>query len=156
MTILFCKGNEALHHLTLSGGNELLILMQTWDGVWKHAYYIGFYIGPKNDNYRLYLSEYSSSTGKSRNVAYTISSITKILNSEENSKWKAPNEMAKSKAQTYETKGQQLVNCHIPDLVQSLSHVENGGLNLVLKLAKLLKSNSIILTTMREQNKQTQ
>ncbi|XP_071153205.1 angiopoietin-related protein 6-like [Mytilus edulis] len=58
-------GNEALYHLTLSGGNELLILMQTWDGVWKHAYYIGFCIGHKNDNYRLHLSEYSGSAGDS-------------------------------------------------------------------------------------------
>ena len=46
---------------------------------------------------------------------------------------------------------------HIPDLVQAFSYVENGGLNLVLKLAKPLTSmtvasNSIILTTMCEQN----
>ena len=26
-------------------------------------------------------------------------------------------------------------NCHIPDLVQAVSYVENGGLNLVLWLA---------------------
>ena len=50
-------------------------------------------------------------------------------------------------------------NCHIPDLVQAFSYVENGGLNLVLYLAKLLPCttvalNSIILTTMCEQNKQ--
>ena len=32
------------------------------------------------------------------------SKITKILNSEENSKRKVPNQMAKSKAQTYYTK----------------------------------------------------
>ena len=52
-------------------------------------------------------------------------------------------------------------NCHIPDLVQAFSFVENGGLNLVLKLAKSLNcmtvaSISIILTTMCEHNKQTQ
>ena len=50
-------------------------------------------------------------------------------------------------------------NCHIPDLLQSFSYVENGGLNLVLNLAKLgtcmtVASHSIILTTMCEQNKQ--
>ena len=43
-------------------------------------------------------------------------------------------------------------NCHIPDLVQAFSNVENGGLNLVLKLAKPLtsmsgSSNSIIPTS---------
>ena len=52
-------------------------------------------------------------------------------------------------------------NCHIPDLVQASSYVENGRLNLVLKLAKPLiimtvASNSIILTTMGEQNNQIQ
>ena len=51
-------------------------------------------------------------------------------------------------------------NCHTPDLIQAFSNVENGGLNLVFKLAKPLTcmtvaSNSFILTTMREQNKQT-
>ena len=34
--------------------------------------------------------------------------------------------MAKSKSQTLQTK------CHIPDLVQAFSYVENGELNLVL------------------------
>ena len=52
-------------------------------------------------------------------------------------------------------------NCHIPDLVQAFSNVENGGLNLFLQLAKPLTcmtvaSNSIILSPMREQNRQTQ
>ena len=47
-----------------------------------------------------------------------------------------------------------------PDLIQALSYVINGGLNLVLELAKPLTcmtvaSNSIVLTTMYEQNKQT-
>ena len=28
--------------------------------------------------------------------------------------------------------------CHIPDMVQALSHVDNGVLNLVLEVAKLL------------------
>ena len=46
-------------------------------------------------------------------------------------------------------------------MVQVISYVENGGLKLVLMLAKPLTcmtvvSNSIILTTMHEQNKQTQ
>ena len=48
-------------------------------------------------------------------------------------------------------------NCYIPDLVQTFSHVENG-LNLVLYSAKPLNymtfaSNSVIFTTMREQNR---
>ena len=52
-------------------------------------------------------------------------------------------------------------NYHIPDLVQAFPYVENGGLNLVLKLAKPLTSmtvasNSIILATMREQNNKKQ
>ena len=43
-------------------------------------------------------------------------------------------------------------NYHIPDFVQAFSSVENGRLNLVLKLAKPLTcmtvaSNSVILTT---------
>ena len=51
-------------------------------------------------------------------------------------------------------------NCHIPDLVHAFSYVENGELNLVLKLAKrfscmTVASNSVILTTKCEQNKQT-
>ena len=46
-------------------------------------------------------------------------------------------------------------NCHISNLVQAISYVENCGLNLVLKLAKpltcmIVASNFIILTTMRE------
>ena len=52
-------------------------------------------------------------------------------------------------------------NYHIPDLVQAYSYVENGGLNLFFfKLAKphtcmTVAPNSIILTTICEQNKQT-
>ena len=47
-------------------------------------------------------------------------------------------------------------NCHIPELVQAFSCVENCGLNLVLKLAKpvtsmIVSSNSITSTTMCEQ-----
>ncbi|CAG2234394.1 unnamed protein product [Mytilus edulis] len=70
-------GNEALYQLTLSGGNELLILMQTWDGVWKYAHYTFFYIGPKNDNYRLHFSEYSGSAGNSLfyQVGYQFSTV---------------------------------------------------------------------------------
>ena len=55
---------------------------------------------------------------------------------------------------------------HIPDFVQAFSYIENGGINLVLKLTKpltciivdksltcmIVASNSIILTTMCEQN----
>ena len=55
--------------------------------------------------------------------------ITKILNSEENSKLKVPNQMAKSKPQAQQRMDN---NCHIPDLVQAFSYVKNNGLNLVL------------------------
>ena len=57
------------------------------------------------------------------------SKITKILNSEENSignsliTWQ--NQMTKH-IKRMDNK------CHIPDLVQAFSNVENGGLNLVL------------------------
>ena len=48
-------------------------------------------------------------------------------------------------------------NCHIPDLVQAYSYEENGGLNLVYSARPLtfmtVESNSIILTTMREQKR---
>ena len=37
--------------------------------------------------------------------------------------------MAKSKAQTHHMDDN---NCHIPDLAQPFSYVENGGVNLVL------------------------
>ena len=50
------------------------------------------------------------------------SKITKILNSEENSKWKVPNQMIKYIKRMDN-------NCHIPHLVQACSNVENGGLN---------------------------
>ena len=36
-------------------------------------------------------------------------------------------------------------NCHIPDLEQAFSYVENGGVNLVLKLAKPRQSQKIPL-----------
>ena len=48
------------------------------------------------------------------------SKITKILNSKENSKRKVPNQKAKSKVQTHQ---QMDNNCHIPDLVHSVSYV---------------------------------
>ena len=58
------------------------------------------------------------------------SKITKILNSEENSKRKVSNQMVKSNDKHIK----QIDNhCHIPDLVQAFSNVENSGLNLVLK-----------------------
>ena len=41
--------------------------------------------------------------------------------------------MAKSKAQTHQSSG---YFCHIPDLVQAFSYVEDGSLNLALKLDK--------------------
>ena len=58
--------------------------------------------------------------------------------------------MAKSKARMDN-------NCHIPYLKQAFFNVENGGVNLVLQLAKAITCmtvayNSITLTTMCEQN----
>ena len=49
-------------------------------------------------------------------------------------------------------------NCHIPDLSQAFYFVENGGLNLVIKLAKPLAfmtvaKKSIIMKSMYEQNR---
>ena len=48
-------------------------------------------------------------------------------------------------------------NCHIPDLVQAFSNVENDGLNLVYNAKPLtymtVASNSLIFTTMCEQNR---
>ena len=72
--------------------------------------------------------------------------ITKILNSEANSKRKVPNQKKKH------SKGMDN-NCHITDLLQAFFSLENGGWNLVLKLAKPLTcmpvaSNSRILTMM--------
>ena len=51
------------------------------------------------------------------------------MNTEENSKWKVPNQIAKSNDKHIKLMDN---NCHIPDLVQAFSNVENGGLNLVL------------------------
>ena len=47
--------------------------------------------------------------------------------------------MAKSNAQTHKTK---------TDLVRAFSYVENGGLNLVLKLAKPLTCMTVVLKNM--------
>ena len=55
--------------------------------------------------------------------------ITKILNSEKNSKRKVPNQMAKSNDKTHQTNGQQLSYSR---LRTAFSNVENGGLNLFL------------------------
>ena len=56
--------------------------------------------------------------------------ITKILNLEENQFGKSiitwQNQITKR------IKKRMVKNCHIPDLVQAFSNVENGGLNLVL------------------------
>ena len=43
---------------------------------------------------------------------------------------KVHNHMAKSNNKTHQKRMDK--NCHIPDLVQAFSNVENGGLNLVL------------------------
>ena len=65
------------------------------------------------------------------------SKITKILNSEENSKRKVPNQKHKHFKRIDN-------NCHIPNLVQAFSYVENSGLNLVFKLAKNLSCMTVI------------
>ena len=64
------------------------------------------------------------------------SKITKILNSKENSKRKVPVHMAKSKAQKLKHQKRMENKCHIADLVQAFSYVENGGFVLVLWQAK--------------------
>ena len=58
------------------------------------------------------------------------SKITKILNSEENSKRKFPNQMEKSNGIKHIKRMDN--NVHISDLARAFSNVENGGLNLVL------------------------
>ena len=82
------------------------------------------------------------------------SKITKVLNSEENSKRKVPNQITKSNHKTHQRINN---NCHIPDFVQSFSNVENRGLNLCFSAETLtcitVASHFIILTTMREQNR---
>ena len=55
------------------------------------------------------------------------SKITKKLNSEENSKRKTPNQMAKSELKHFKRMND---NGHILDLVQTFSNVEKGELNL--------------------------
>ena len=57
---------------------------------------------------------------------FHIKKITKIQNSEENSNQKVPNQMTKSNNKTHQKRMDN--NCHIPDLVQAFSNVENGGL----------------------------
>ena len=58
------------------------------------------------------------------------SKITKILNSEENQFGKSIITWQNQKNKTHQKRMDK--NCHIPDLVQAFSNVENGGLNLVL------------------------
>ena len=64
-------------------------------------------------------------------LVFTLSKskIKKILNSEEKSIRKVPNQMANSRALTHQTKDN---NCHIPDFIQAFSYLENNGLNLLL------------------------
>ena len=57
----------------------------------------------------LYIYPMHTSEGKEKRGSHLKSKITKILNSEENSKRKVPNEMAKSKAQTHQTNELQLL-----------------------------------------------
>ena len=64
-----------------------------------------------------------------KSVVILKSKITKILNSEENSKRKV---LIKWQNQMIKHIKQMDNNCNIPDLVQAFSNVENGGLNLLL------------------------
>ena len=57
-------GNDALYALTMSGTNEVLILLETWSGVWKHARYANFGVNGESDKYRLTCSGYSGTAGK--------------------------------------------------------------------------------------------
>ena len=56
-------GNDALHEMTENGGVELLILMENWEGVWKHARYSDFRIYDENLYYMLRVSGYSGTAG---------------------------------------------------------------------------------------------
>ncbi|VDI41235.1 Hypothetical predicted protein [Mytilus galloprovincialis] len=58
-------GNENLFGLTSSGKTELLILMETWNGVWRYARYSEFWINNESDKYRLGLVGYSGTAGDS-------------------------------------------------------------------------------------------
>ncbi|XP_063438403.1 angiopoietin-related protein 2-like [Mytilus trossulus] len=58
-------GNENLFGLTSSGKTELLILMETWNGVWRYARYSEFWISSESDKYRLGLSGYRGTAGDS-------------------------------------------------------------------------------------------
>lgn len=60
---LFVSGNDALHSLTLSGPNELLVQLETWSGVWKYARYANFRVNDESDKYRITVSGYSGTAG---------------------------------------------------------------------------------------------
>ena len=72
------------------------------------------------------------------------SKTTKILNSEENSKKKSLIKLQNQKLKYVKRIDS---NCHIPDLVQAFSYVGNGGLKLVLKLAKHLTDMTVALNS---------
>ena len=71
-----------------------------------------------------------------------MAKITKILNSEENSKRKVCNQMANQMIKHIKRIEN---NCHIPDLVQAFSNVENGALNLVFRQRMTIVYNAICL-----------
>ena len=77
---------------------------------------------------------YHSSTFKANGtlslINQVLSKLTKKNNFKENSNRKVPCQMTIAKA--HES------HCYIPDLVHTFCYVENGGLNLVLWLAKPL------------------
>ncbi|XP_063438416.1 angiopoietin-related protein 2-like [Mytilus trossulus] len=58
-------GNRNLYWLTSSRKTEMLILMESWDGVWKYASYSEFYINDESDKYRLRVSGFSGTAGDS-------------------------------------------------------------------------------------------
>ena len=58
-------GNENLHHLTGSSSQELRIELGDFDGEKRFAKYEHFMVGPKSDNYRLMIENYSGNSGES-------------------------------------------------------------------------------------------
>ena len=73
-------------------------------------------------------------------VLSVYSKITKILNSDEN-QIEMSLTMAKSNDKTHQKWMNN--NCHIPDLVQAFSNVENSGLNIVIFIRHIWYSKMI-------------
>ncbi|OWF39970.1 Angiopoietin-related protein 6 [Mizuhopecten yessoensis] len=56
-------GLEAMHQLIARSPHALLIILESWAGVMKHALYDQFYLASKTDHYRLNVSGYSGTAG---------------------------------------------------------------------------------------------